>query len=80
MTKTYDKGIRTWYGVKVDEDMHGGPGGSILVAYYECESIREAVATALELLNTNYEVTIFSGGRYSPRSYHSKQELCRDFA
>lgn len=78
MTKTYN-GIHTGYGVKVDEDMHGGPGGSILVAYYECESIHEAVETALELLNTNYEVTIFSGSLYNPRRYHSRKAVLEDF-
>lgn len=78
MKKTYD-GIKTGFGCKVDEGMHRGPFGSFLVAYYECESIQEAVETALELLNTNYEVTIFSGGLYSPRSYHSRNELMWDF-
>lgn len=78
MKKTYD-GIKTGFGCKVDEDMHGGPGGSIRVAYYECGSTQEAVKTALELLDTNYEVTIFSGGLYNPRSYHSRNELMRDF-
>lgn len=58
-TKTYN-GIRTGFGCKVDEDLHGGPGGSILVAYYECNSIAEAATTAIELLDSFYEVTIFS--------------------
>lgn len=79
MEKTY-KGIRTGYGCKVDEDMHGGPGGSILTAYYECNGLYEAVLQALDLLGTNYEVTIFSGGYYNPRSYTNKAELIRDFS
>lgn len=78
-TKTYN-GIRTGFGCKVDEDLHGGPDGSILVAYYECNSIAEAAATAIELLNSSYEVTIFSGGHFNPRSYTSKREIRRDFA
>ena len=77
-TKTYN-GIHTGFGCKVDEDLHGGPHGSILVAYYECNSIQEAAEQALILLDSYYEVTIFSGGYYSPRSYHSKNELRRDF-
>lgn len=76
--KTYN-GIRTGYGCKVDEDLHGGPGGSILVAYYECESIREAAEQALELLDSYYEVTVFSS-HYNPRSYTSKEALRRDFS
>ena len=79
MEKTYN-GIRTGYGCKVDEDMHGGPGGGILVAYYECGSIGEAADTAIELLANFYEVTIFSGGHYNPRSYTSAAEIRRDFA
>ena len=78
-TKTYN-GIRTGFGCKVDEDLHGGPDGSILVAYYECNSVAEAAATAIELLNSFYEVTIFSGGHYNPRSYTSKRKIRRDFA
>lgn len=39
MEKTYN-GIRTGYGCKVDEDMHGGPGGGILVAYPAPFSVR----------------------------------------
>lgn len=77
-TKTYN-GIRTGFGCKVDEDLHGGPGGSILVAYYECNSIAEAAATAIELLDSFYEVTIFSCGYFNPRSYTSKREIRRDF-
>lgn len=77
-TKTYN-GIRTGFGCKVDEDLHGGPGGSILVAYYGCNSIAEAAATAIELLDSFYEVTIFSCGYFNPRSYTSKREIRRDF-
>lgn len=77
--KTYN-GIHTGYGCKVDEDLHGGPYGSILVAYYECSSIREAAEQALDLLDTNYAVTIFSGGYFNPRTYYNKRELRRDFA
>lgn len=76
--KTY-AGIHTGFGCKVDEDMHGGPCGSILTAYYECNSIREAAEQALALLDSYYEVTVFSGGYYNPRSYCSKHELRRDF-
>ena len=76
--KTY-KGLHTGIGCKVDEDMHGGPCGSILTAYYECGSIQEAIEQALALLDCYYEVTIFSGGYYNPRSYHSKNELRYDF-
>lgn len=79
VTKTYN-GIRTGFGCKVDEDLHGGPNGSILTAYYECNGIKEAAEQALALLETNYEVTVFSGGYYNPRSYHSKNELRKDFA
>lgn len=78
-TKTYN-GIRTGFGCKVDEDLHGGPGGTILTAYYECSSIAEAAAAAIELLNSFYEVTIFSGGYFNPRSYTSKREIRCDFA
>ena len=77
--KTYN-GIRTSFGCKVDEDLHGGPYGTILVAYYECHSIAEAVATALDLFDDFNEVTIFSGGYFNPRSYTNKRELRRDFA
>lgn len=79
MTKTYN-GIRTGFGCKVDEDLHGGPGGTILTAYYECNDIAEAATAAIELLSDFYEVTIFSGGYFNPRSYTSKRELRRDFA
>ena len=51
-TKTYN-GIRTGFGCKVDEDLHGGPGGTILTAYYECNSVAEAAAIAIELLNSS---------------------------
>lgn len=77
--KTYN-GIRTGFGCKVDEDLHSGQNGSILVAYYECNSIAEAAATAIELLDSFHEVTIFSGGYFNPRSYTNKRELRRDFA
>lgn len=43
-TKTYN-GIRTGFGCKVDEDLHGGPDGSILVVYYECNSVAEAASS-----------------------------------
>lgn len=79
MTKNYGKGIQTGFGCKVDEDLHGGTGGTIRVAYYECESLQETVETAVKLLETNYEVTIFSGGLWNPRSYHSQRELLQDF-
>lgn len=78
-TKTYN-GIRTGFSCKVDEDLHGGPGGTILTAYYECNSITEAATTAIKLLSRFYEVTIFSGGYFNPRSYTSVRELRRDFA
>lgn len=78
-TKTYN-GIRAGFGCKVDEDLHGGPGGTILTAYYECNSVAEAAAIAIELLNSSYEVTIFSGGYFNPRSYTSTKEIRRDFA
>lgn len=79
MEKTY-KGIRTGFGCKVDESMNGGPGGGILVAYYECNSVGEAVETAISLLADFYEVTIFSGGHYNPRSYTSEAAIRQDFA
>lgn len=77
--KNYHHGIRTGFGCKIDEDMHGGPGGSILVAWYECRNIKEAAETALALLDANYEVTVFSGGYYNPRSYTSKERVRQDF-
>lgn len=59
--------------------MRGGPHGSILVAYYECGSIKEAAEQALALLDDNYEVTVYSGGYYNPRSYTSKERVRQDF-
>lgn len=78
-TKNYNHGIHTGFGCTVDEDMHGGPNGSILVAWYECETLRDAVETAVALLQDNYEVTIFSGGRYNPRSYLSVSSIAEDY-
>lgn len=82
MKKTYN-GIRTGFGCKVIEDLHGGPSGSVLAAYYECNSAGEAAEAALKLLDTFYEVTIFACGCYNPRSYlrnSGKAEIRRDFA
>lgn len=75
MIKTYN-GIHTGFGCKVDESKNGV---SVHPVYYEFDSIGEAAKQALDLLGSTYEVTVFSGGHYSPRSYHSKKELCRDF-
>ena len=77
--KNHHAGIHTGFGCKVDEDMHGGPGGSILTAWYECMDMKQAAETALELLDTNYEVTVFSNGYYNPRSYRNKKDVVRDF-
>lgn len=73
--------ITTGYGCKVDEDMHGGPHGSIRCSYYECDTLSDVIDCALDLLENHYSVTVFSNGYYNPRTYtrYGKDDILRDF-